>query len=1403
MQSSAEEAMTKVKACVSYPTHAAGIYEFDLSEYNPTLIKNNIFANGGGINKDGEYFCVRFEVIAGIPAVRQNSYYLSNWEEDADFSGSLKDVATDLAYNYDRDQAFGCYMNDEGTGYNFCSVNLDYFQKVVIAPLPKEWSACDFASDGKLYAIDCDGDVFTVDLGTGALTSVGSTGVASTWITGGFIDKSNDTFYWAVKTDSESALYKTTLPGCTATKVYDLGNEEQLGGFLWNEPVVNPKAPAAPTGTPSLSFSGTSLSGKVAFYPPSRLADGTAVESGTPVDYHILCNGVEKATGTTTFGGSRLNIDVTVDKEDTYCVAVVFSNEAGTSGRAKTTKFIGPDTPKTNTRLQTTWNNGKINLSWYAISSGVNGGSLADGKTYRLIRYENDNTEGTLISDQLSTTSYTDEFPMPTERTRYHYTIETMAGGKISAPFSSAEFALGPLEPAFSATFKSGIDLAQWTVLDIDTKKWEYNSDDGGCVKVTTSTNAASDSWLVTPPVKLIGGCKYDIKVMARSYSSSYEEQFDVMMGAEATAEALTTVILKDQKVCGNEYQPFQGVLEPAESGYYYIGLHATTPTRGGYLYVNLIEVAAPVSSAGPAAVDNFTATAATEGSHNIELSFDVPTTKLDGTALSAVSSIEIRRDGTVIKTISENITPGQTVTYTDEDAPKGEHEYSVVCVAGELPGAMANAKIFVGFHAPNAVSDIKITEDSANPGNVTISWAAPETDVAGIALPSSALKYIVLNKDGQTIATDVETTQYSLQATSNDTQIFARYLIVAVTEGGESEEISSKNCAVGKPYSTPFKESFSNRELSSIWGSAAISGSDYWTMIAADTDYDVYPQDNDNGMAFFEGYNRDIAEFYSGKVDLEGLQSPALTFYVYNFGGSSATQSENTIEVQIRDNSGSFQHVETYIVGETGPINEWNKVIVPLDDYFDQIVCVKFIASVKDMRFFYLDNVNITSIANHNLTITGIEAPDAVEAGKDFDINVSIANNGIEYARGFKVELYKGDTMLQRVNGPELAPEKTATVALTSKLSIFDNDASDFHVVIDYSIDEIESDNTSEPFTVYLKTNQYPSAANLSANVDNLVVTLDWAAPAVSAIPAAETQDFESATAWTSSIEGWKFLDLDQGSMGGIGSKQLPINGRQSFFVMDGSYATFNSNPNFAGHSGNQYLCSMYGTKGSAAVQSDDWVITPELYGGPQTVSFYASSFVSDNAAAGETQYYETFEVLYSTTGNNSEDFILLKRYMDVPATWIKYTAFLPEGAKYFAIRCISYDKYMLFVDDISFMAKGGKAETINLLGYNVYRNQQKLNTEPIAATTFVDTQAQEANTTKFTYHVTAVYSQGETKPGQGIEVDITENGIVNIGSDSAEVEYFNLQGVKIDNPTSGIYIRRQGIDVRKVVVK
>ena len=73
-------------------------------------------------------------------------------------------------------------------------------------------------------------------------------------------------------------------------------------------------------------------------------------------------------------------------------------------------------------------------------------------------------------------------------------------------------------------------------------------------------------------------------------------------------------------------------------------------------------------------------------------------------------------------------------------------------------------------------------------------------------------------------------------------------------------------------------------------------------------------------------------------------------------------------------------------------------------------------------------------------------------------------------------------------------------------------------------------------------------------------------------------------------------------------------------------------------------------------------------------------------------------------------------------------------------------------------------------------------------------------------TYDVTGVVAIYSGKPQfyvTGYE-KVVDTGIADIVADeNAPVEYFNLQGIRVENPENGLYIRRQGNKVTKVIVK
>ena len=179
------------------------------------------------------------------------------------------------------------------------------------------------------------------------------------------------------------------------------------------------------------------------------------------------------------------------------------------------------------------------------------------------------------------------------------------------------------------------------------------------------------------------------------------------------------------------------------------------------------------------------------------------------------------------------------------------------------------------------------------------------------------------------------------------------------------------------------------------------------------------------------------------------------------------------------------------------------------------------------------------------------------------------------------------------------------------------------------------------------------------------------------------------------------------------------------------------------------------------------------------------------------------------------------------MPGEWTLYEAELPEGAKYFAIVCESYDAFMLMVDDVTYEPVSPDAG-LEILGYNLYRDGVKLNDEPLADTEFVDSNVTDG--TSYTYAVTVVYAdKGESGTSGKVEITYHSAGVNNLGDgkvnvsvEGGDIVILNAAGMPVSvasangavlfNGTGearmtvtvgeGIYVVKAGNSVSKLVI-
>ena len=299
---------------------------------------------------------------------------------------------------------------------------------------------------------------------------------------------------------------------------------------------------------------------------------------------------------------------------------------------------------------------------------------------------------------------------------------------------------------------------------------------------------------------------------------------------------------------------------------------------------------------------------------------------------------------------------------------------------------------------------------------------------------------------------------------------------------------------------------------------------------------------------------------------------------------------------------------------------------------------------------------------------------------------------------------------------------------------------------VVGYDSDEEQDDNRTKT-AVVTKVNgsSYPVATGLTGNREGAAVKLAWSAPSLSK-PVAEvvTDGFEDYDPFT--IDGfgaWTVADVDGGNTYVFGESQSwPNAGQpQAFMIFDMNsehIAGLGVDERFMmdnSHGSKLAVCWSSDPQTTDLGHNDDWLISPRLADGGQTVSFQAKAY--------DSSFTESIEVYYSTTGNAVEDFTNnLAKVSPVPADmWATYTYDLPANATYFAIRCVSANAFLLGIDNVVYKPQPVLPERLAVESYNVYRNGELL--DNTAATEFTDNAPADGDNV---YAVSVVYNMGES---------------------------------------------------------
>lgn len=208
----------------------------------------------------------------------------------------------------------------------------------------------------------------------------------------------------------------------------------------------------------------------------------------------------------------------------------------------------------------------------------------------------------------------------------------------------------------------------------------------------------------------------------------------------------------------------------------------------------------------------------------------------------------------------------------------------------------------------------------------------------------------------------------------------------------------------------------------------------------------------------------------------------------------------------------------------------------------------------------------------------------------------------------------------------------------------------------------------------------------------------------------------------------GWTYIDADNKPTYTWQACTFPTQGQKMAYVVMNPWQTVpavNDNPNYKPHSGQKMLVDFC----AVDAQNNDYIISPRLnFDADFQISFWARSYKT-----GENYNAERIRVGYSTTGTQPSDFTFVNEspYVELPDEWTLVAYDIPKDARYVTINCVSDDAFMLLIDDIFVGTNKVRPESASMaraaaknpvVGFNVYRNGEKLNSQPIESVSYTD---------------------------------------------------------------------------------
>jgi hypothetical protein len=1313
---------------------------------------------------NSQYFTISLK--SSGEAAYLSAYSTTTWNRSSYQEVDIVNVPIDLTYDPVTKKCYGFFYNenDYGEYSRFCSYSTSTGEATDIAEMTRAGFAIAANSAGELYGIwGYTGWLVKINPKTGLVDQIGRTGIYPGYQNSLTFDDTTGKLYWSSNDENgNSALYEVNIETGAATLIRKFDNNDTYVGIYALPYSVPQTAPAAVSNVNVEFADDSALSGYVTCTAPTTAVNNTTLSSSLDILIDVngeetVVEGVQPGAAVKSpllqFAEGQLNITVTACDDKYRGEEVTYST------------FAGVDLPGSPTNVVLSDVDGVPTLTWSTPTAGANGGRFdANALTYKIVRYP----DNKVVATDLKANSFSDTDFAGMASISYDVIAVNSKGESQAARSNSMVFGEGFSIP-FVEEFASQTDFDLWTIVNSNGgSTWSYNAS-AGAANYKYDETLPGDDWLISPKFKLVAGKTYELSFYAKSLYNKYYENFKFMLGTSLDPSSMKTVITDCPLFMNTKGETRRVLFTAPESGDFFLGIYcysyATGSQKGWTLTIDDVGLS-EVSGSVPAAVSNLTVTPAEQGELKATVAFTAPTVDSEGSELTRSMDINIYRLGEEAAAASfSEVSAGQAISWEDTAiSASGVMTYRVVAQNFAGTGAEATASAFVGADVPGQVGDLKAVEsDDA----ITLTWSAPTVGANGGWFDASGMTYRIIRSDGETLAESQTETSFVDKDVPKDSQELRYYLVTPYIGTQKGAYANTPYEVYGHPYSAPATESFPAADMKYYPWISESDGPQYtWSLETSGINPVTADYNGDTGLAMFISTEQTAGitgTFTSPKFDISAIADPELSFMMYHSQAEDASKND-VLSVFVSADGGEWKAMADGQFSRDNGSTGWTRHALSLSEFkSSKYIRVRFSAKASGEKNIHLDNIAIDEKRATDLAVASINGAAKIAAGYDADFVVKLNNNGSDAIAAAQLTIL--------ANGEAIASAVAQDIAVGAAVDV--NVKVNLAKAGSYTLTaraETPGDNNADNDSAEIKVTAVapviPAPFDLSGAAEDGSVNLDWSAPSDRG---AVTDNVESYSDWAiSNVGDWTMVDRDMDVTYYI-NKDLDSYPDQSsakaFQVCNAATIGINIWDEGTPHSGDKMFMSI----ASVNRANDDWLISPRLNGSSHVISFYAKSFTTDGMSP------ERMNVLYSMTDTDPLSFVRLNSgdYIEVPDSWTQYSYLLPEGAKYFAVNCVSDGSFALFVDDLSM--NDMTVPNLKVSGYKVYRDGVEIATVSDAA--YIDKAPIEGSAS---YAVSALY--GDVESAKSDAVTVKYSGVSDISAESVAIHVVD-NAVVIDN--------------------